>query len=93
MKWMPEDVLRRILLDNYDYPTEEVDSTLRQIELLSPEGKESLISLLNTGSLPDVSNNDLSLKTMKSQNPEMTDIAVLIIYDGMTSPLKKRDEI
>ncbi|WP_448779828.1 hypothetical protein [Bacteroides congonensis] len=90
---MPEDVLRRILLDNYDYPTEEVDSTLRQIELLSPEGKESLISLLNTGSLPDVSNNDLSLKTMKSQNPEMTDIAVLIIYDGMTSPLKKRDEI
>lgn len=93
MKWMPENVLRRILLDNYDYPTEEVDSTLRQIELLSPEGKEYLISLLNTGSLPDVSNNDLSLKTMKSQNPKMTDIAVLIIYDGMTSPLKKRDEI
>lgn len=93
MKWIPEDVLRRILLDNYDYPTEEVDSTLQQIELLSPEGKEYLISLLNNGSLPNVSINDLSLKAMKSQNPEMKDIAVLIIYDGITRMLKKRNEI
>lgn len=93
MKLIPKDVLRRILLDNYDYPTEEVDLTLQQIELLSPTGKEYLIFLLNTGNLPNVSNNDLSLKIMKSQNPEMTDIAVLIIYDGMTSLLKKRDEI
>ncbi|WP_294547042.1 hypothetical protein [uncultured Bacteroides sp.] len=93
MKWITKDVLRKILLDNYDYPTDEVDLTLQQIELLSPEGKEYLFFLLNTGDLPNVSYNDLSLKTMKSQNPAMTDIAVLIIYDGMTSLLKKRDEI
>lgn len=81
--------LKQKLLDRFDYPSAEIESTVTQLLSLSDAGKENLTCLLETGTLPDVNKFGLSLKEMKKQKPDMSDIAILIVFDQMISHLNR----
>ncbi len=81
--------LKQKLLDRFDYPSEEIESTVSQLLSLSDAGNENLTYLLETGTLPDVEKSGLSLKEMKKQKPDMSDIAILIVFDQMISHLNR----
>ena len=81
---LSETYLSNILLDRFDYKSDEVFNTVRELMKLSDEGKEILNNYLDTGLLPPNEKNGLSLQKMRKQaSSETTDIALIIIYDGI----------
>lgn len=81
---LSETYLSNILLDRFDYKSDEVFNTVRELMKLSDEGKDILYDYLETGLLPPNEKNGLSLQKMRKQAlSETTDIALIIIYDGI----------
>lgn len=79
-----ETYLFDILLERFDYKSDEVFNTVKQLMELSDEGKEILYNYLETGLLPPNEKNGLSLQKMRKQASSVTtDIALIIIYDGI----------
>lgn len=89
MTLFSEISLRNILLERFDYRSDEVNDTIKELMALTDEGKSILNYYLETGMLPLCEQNGLSLKIMREQtSPEMKDIALIIIYDGIQRNLK-----
>lgn len=85
-----EACLRDILLNRLDYKSSEINDTLKELINLSDRGKEILTDYLETGVLPPKEQNGLSLLEMRNQTPpETTDIALIIIYDGIQRKLSE----
>lgn len=82
MKEFTRDELSELLLDTFDFPQNEVDATIEQLLNMSETGKNALEFLVTTRELPDIEFQGLSIKDMKRQKPEYSDIALIIIYDG-----------
>lgn len=84
MENLSETYLSDILLDRFDYKSDEVFNTVKELMELSDEGKRILNCYLETGVLPSNERNGLSLQKMRKQaSSETTDIALIIIYDGI----------
>ena len=81
---LSETYLSDILLDRFDYKSDEVFNTVKELMELSDEGKRILNNYLESGLLPPNERNGLSLQIMRKQaSSETTDIALIIIYDGI----------
>ena len=81
---LSETYLSDILLDRFDYKSDEVVNTVKELMELSDEGKRILNCYLETGVLPSNERNGLSLQKMRKQaSSATTDIALIIIYDGI----------
>lgn len=79
-----EQYLYDMLLDRFDYKSEDIKATIVELMKLSNEGKEILEEYLETGCLPLIEKNGLSLHMMRKQAPhEMTDIALILVFDGI----------
>lgn len=79
-----EKYLREILLDRFDYKSYDIEATVRELMNLSEDGKGILYEYFETGVLPIREKNGLSLSMMRKQaSSEMTDIALIIIFDGL----------
>lgn len=88
MESFSETHLSSILLDRFDYKSDEVQNTVKELMNLSCEGKEILKDYLETGVLPPNEKNGLSLQKMREQTSmETTNIALIIIYDGIQRKL------
>lgn len=88
---LSETYLSNILLDRFDYKSDEVFNTVRELMKLSDEGKEILNNYLDTGLLPPNEKNGLSLQKMRKQaSSETTDIALIIIYDGIQRKVSEK---
>ncbi len=88
MESFSETHLSSILLDRFDYKSDEVQNTVKELMNLSCEGKEILKDYFETGVLPPNEKNGLSLQKMREQTSmETTDIALIIIYDGIQRKL------
>lgn len=79
--------LEELLREQYDYPTAEIRTTAEQISKMSEYGKQIFHSFVETGVLPDVSFNELSIREMHKQRPNCSPIAIIIIYDGLVSTI------
>ena len=90
MKEFTRDELSELLLDTFDFPQKEVDATIEQLLNMSETGKNALEFLVTTRELPDIIFQGLSIKDMKRQKPEYSDIALIIIFDGF---VRGRSEI
>lgn len=82
MKEFTRDELSELLLDTFDFPQNEIDATIEQLMNMSEGGKGALDILVATRELPDIEFQGLSLKEMKKQKPEYSDIALIVIFDG-----------
>lgn len=84
MENLSETYLSNILFDRFDYKSDDVFNTVKELMKLSDEGKEILNDYLETGLLPPNEKNGLSLQKMRKQaSSKTTDIALIIIYDGI----------
>ena len=84
MENLSETYLSDILLDRFDYKSDDVFNTGKELMGLSEEGKRILNCYLETGVLPSNERNGLSLQKMRKQaSAETTDIARIINYDGI----------
>lgn len=82
MKEFTKAELAELLLDNYDYPENEIDATIEQLRNMTETGKRALEELITTQYLPNIEFQGLSLKEMKQQKPDYSDIALIIVFDG-----------
>ena len=82
MKEFTKAELAELLLDNYDYPENEIDATIEQLRNMTEIGKRALEELITTQYLPNIEFQGLSLKEMKQQKPDYSDIALIIVFDG-----------
>lgn len=92
MKDLSKEELRDKLLYTLDYSSDEVEATLMGLMNMSGEGKDILKEYLESGVLPNREKNGLSLTTMRKQSiGDMTDIALILIYDGIQQNLFHSD--
>lgn len=88
-----EDFLYDLLLDRFDYKVEDAKVTVKELMNLSDEGKEILKEYLETGFLPCIEKNGLSLQVMRTQvSYEMTDVALILIFDGIQKNMRDYKE-
>lgn len=86
---LTDKYLSNILLERFDYRSDEVQDTVKELMNLSDEGIKILNEYLETGTLPLNEKNGLSLQKMRKQmSAETTDIALIIIYDGIQKNLE-----
>lgn len=84
MNMFTKEILREKLLDLYDYKFDEVNATISELMSLSREGQAILMEYFFTGILPIAEKDGLSLRKMREQAVnEMTDIGLIVIYDGI----------
>lgn len=76
--------LKEILLDN-DYPASKkklIDSVIKQLQNLTPEGREAFEHWCNTRKLPVFDIEGITIDYMKTHH-HANDIAVILAYDGL----------
>jgi len=76
--------LKDILLDN-DYPATNkklLESVIKQLQNLTPEGKMAFEHWLETRNLPSFNIEGVTVDYMKSYH-HANDIAVILAYDGL----------
>lgn len=83
MKYTAEE-LKDILLDN-DYPASDkqlLDSVIGQLQELTPEAKKAFDNWCDTRNLPSFDIDGVTVDFLKMYH-RMTDIAVILAYDGL----------
>lgn len=83
MNYTTEEI-KNILLDN-DYPASNkllLDSVIRQIQELTPEAEEAFDIWCDTRNLPSFNIDGVTVDFLKMYH-KMTDIAIILAYDGL----------
>jgi hypothetical protein len=83
MNYIVEE-LKEILLDN-DYPAsnkELMESVIKQLQNLTPEGKEAFEHWYDTRDLPTFDIEGITADYMKTYH-HANDIAIILAYDGL----------
>lgn len=78
------EVLKEILLDN-DYPASNkklLESVIKQLQNLTPEGKTAFEHWRETRNLPTFDIDGITVDYMKTYH-HANDIAVILAYDGL----------
>ena len=89
-----EQCLYDLLLDRFDYKSEDIKATIKELMKLSDKGKKILEEYIETGSLPLAKKNGLSLHMMRKQAPhEMTDIALILVFDGLQQHIDNVNDV
>lgn len=89
-----EQYLYDLLLDRFDYKSEDIKATIKELMKLSDKGKKNLEEYIETGSLPSAEKNGLSLHMMRKQAPhEMTDIALILVFDGLQQHIDNVNDV
>ncbi len=76
--------LKKVLLDN-DYPASNkslLESVIKQLQSLTPEGKTAFEHWLDTRNLPAFDIGGVTADYMKTYH-HATDVAVILAYDGL----------
>ena len=82
--------LKDILLDN-DYPASNkkmLESVIKQLQNLTPEGKSAFENWCDTRELPVFNIEGITVDYMKTYH-HANDIAVILAYDGLVKEPKK----
>lgn len=84
MSVISEKYLNRMLFERFDYKSNDIEVTVKELMNMSEDGKDILCEYLERGVLPQREKNGLSLKMMREQaSSEMTDVSLILVYDGI----------
>lgn len=84
MSVISEKYLSEMLYERFDYKSNDIEVTVKELMKMSDDGKDILREYLESGVLPQREKNGLSLKMMREQaSSEMTDVSLIIVYDGI----------
>ena len=84
--------LRELLLDN-DYPASDksmLESVVRQLQNLTPEGKVAFEHWCDTRSVPSFDINGINPDYLRRFH-HSTDIGIILVYDGLLRDPKKAE--
>lgn len=84
MSVISENYLSEMLYERFDYKSNDIEVTVKELMKMSDDGKDILREYLESGVLPQREKNGLSLKMMREQaSSEMTDVSLIVVYDGI----------
>lgn len=84
MSVISEKYLSEMLYERFDYKSNDIEVTVKELMKMSDDGKDILREYLESGVLPQREKNGLSLKMMREQaSSEMTDVSLIVVYDGI----------
>ncbi len=90
MSVISEKYLSEMLSERFDYKSNDIEVTVKELMNMSDDGIDILCEYLESGVLPKREKNGLSLKMMRKQaSSEMTNISLIVVYDGIQKNISK----